>query len=241
MYGVAVEVDTSSVGLGIVFEIDDELLASFLRPRHLEQLEASHQGVASLEKAREALPAVGERQRKAGLPVVLLLDLMFPEDYSVEAGIDFIRDVRNGNLGVDFRTPIVVLSNARSPEVTSKAFKAGANAFFAKTDDETNILKQLAFYLGKAVLEKRQSCEVAEVDYVMNEVRIRVRAGDRWILERLIPMDFCPPEARVHGAAFYWDTYRAFRNLEPKYIATTTAIEDDGGEALEKLLNPDDF
>jgi CheY-like chemotaxis protein len=237
MNGLA-EAVMAPVEVRAVFEIDDELRASILRPRHLAELGATHETAESLEKARSALHAVGERQRRHLISLAILLDLMFPEDYSVEEAISFIREIRSGNLGVHPCTPIVVLSNAKSPDTMDAAFSAGANDFFSKTDDPQSILKQVGFYLGQEILEYRRICEVGEINLAAGKIRVRLRADERWILERWIPVSFCPPDVRVNGGAFYWDTLRCFRDYSVQYVSKATVIEDDGGKAVESLLNP---
>src|SRR4051794_31963771 len=89
----------------LIFEIDDELSASFLRPRHLEELGAAHRGAESLEEARSALQGLGKKQNLRTSALIILLDLMFPDDYNVEEGIQLIRDVRRGALGIHSLTP----------------------------------------------------------------------------------------------------------------------------------------
>jgi CheY-like chemotaxis protein len=234
--GAAIE---TAVEVRLIVEIDDELRASFLRPRHLNELGAVHKGAESLDEARSALQEIGRRQKSKANSMVLLLDLMFPDDYNVEEGMQFIRDVRSGILGIHHLTPIIVLSNSKNPDVVNDAMLAGANDFFSKTENSSLVLKQLDFYLGGSIRESQDICEVSEVDLAEGRIRVRLRAANRWILERWVPINFCPPEVRVSGGAFYWETMRCFRDYSVQYISQAKLIEDDGGEAVERLLYPE--
>jgi CheY-like chemotaxis protein len=230
----------------IVVEIDDEPYRSLLRPRHIAELAADRKLFESLSEARAALPEIGRWQRDYDNRVVILLDLMFPDNQRsaeggdfIREGIEFIRDLRRGALGVDPRTPIVVLSNAKNREAVASAEQAGANVFFEKTVDPESIKEQLGFYLGEEILERRVTCEVSEVDFGCWRVQIRLLSGERWILQRWIPMEVCPREARVAGSAFLWDTWRCFRDYQVQYLSRAGTIEDDDGREVKRLLHPD--
>ncbi len=238
MSSAATAVETAAQ-VRLVFEVDDELSASLLRTRHFEELGAMHEGVESLDEARSVLQDLATRQNMETSSLVILLDLMFPEDFTVDEGIKFIRDVRRGVLNIHPLTPIIVLSNAKHPDVVNAAFLAGANEFFSKTEKASLILGQVRFYLGEEIRESQAICEVGEVDFTAGRIRVRLRAENKWILERWVPVNFCPPEARVQGGAFYWETFRCFKDYSVQYVSKAEVIEDDGGEAVERLLNPE--
>jgi DNA-binding NarL/FixJ family response regulator len=221
----------------VVLEVDDELERSILKSRHFEEIGAWHEAASGLEDARSALHAMGPKQQAGTKNLVIVLDLMFRETYEAEEGMRFIKEVREGKLGVHPSTPIVVLSNARSPQIMGQAFAMGANHFFSKSDDPRLIVARLKFYLGGDSVESRHSCEVVDLDFSQGRVRIRLRAGEKWILERWMPIDFCPLDSRVVGGSFFWENVAFFQDYSTQYKVRSSVLGDR--DAVERLLDPE--
>lgn len=229
--------ETLVLPVHVVVEIDDELERSILKSRHFEEIGAGHRPAANLEDARRILNAIAPHQRAGVKSLVIVLDLMFEETYEVDDGIAFIKEVRRGNLGVHPLTPIVILSNARNPPIMEAAFSAGANAFFSKSDTPQKIVDKLKFYLGQEQVESIHACEIVDLDLGHGKIHVRLRAKDKWILERWMPIDFCPPEARIIGGAFFWENAILFQDYGIQYRLRARPIEAEG--SVERLLDPE--
>jgi CheY-like chemotaxis protein len=228
---------TLALPIHVVVEIDDELERSILKSRHFEEIGAGHHPVANLEDARGVLNAIAPDQQAGAKSLVIVLDLMFQDTYEVDEGITFIKEVRRGNLGVHPLTPIVILSNVRNPPIMEAAFSAGANAFFSKSDTPQKIVDKLKFYLGQEQVESIHTCEVVDLDLGNGQVRVRLRAESKWILERWMPVDFCPPDARIIGGAFFWENTLLFQDYGIQYRLRARPIETEG--SVERLLDPE--
>lgn len=98
---------------------------------------------------REALALLPQRNGRTGvLPDLIVLDLDLP---GVD-GLTVLREYRADNSPVR-RTPILVLSDNDDQATIDEAYEAGSNAFLAKPDDYTALVKLVrevgAFWLDR--------------------------------------------------------------------------------------------
>ncbi|HEX4966597.1 MAG TPA: hypothetical protein VF173_37655 [Thermoanaerobaculia bacterium] len=221
-----------------ILEIDDEAEDSVLGTSQFKLLPAERRTAESLVDARYKFTILGPLQKFGSHNVVIVLDLMFPQEQNPSDGIAFIRDIRSGQLEIDYRTPIVVHSNVTNKNRIDEALAAGANEFFKKTDEPGELLDSISFFLGKEKLLHSATWEVIGVLSEARKVRIRTGLVDGRRIEQSVDFNLCPIEARIEGGSFLAQTFKKFRDYQTEVIVRSMPVDPEvERRSIERILN----
>lgn len=210
-----------------IIEVEDEPDDSVLDEDVLKDIGATKK---SAESPEEALEIFSKTRMEDSKPQVVILDLMFPSAYNPRQGVELIRLIRAGEAGLHPATPVVVRSNAVEPAIEALAREAGADDFFVKSGDPQPFLDTLTFYLGEPRRTASALCEVLSVDLARRQARIRIEGRDDYYAEKVIPLNLCPPEARISGGSFYLDTWLRYSEFRAETTVRARASDEESGE-----------
>jgi CheY-like chemotaxis protein len=218
-----------------VLIVDDEVDDWTLSERQLRHLNVERHTSRSVEEAAVLLARwalLGQ-----GQPVIVVLDLMYPDD--PEPGLTFLEQVVRRVVSVPAHTRVIVHSADAEPAVIERARLAGALDYVVKGQGGEHLLEAVEFACGRDVRTARTLCEVVDVDFGSRRILVAVEGTGGWTAQRSFDIDWCPAGARFSGATFYADSYKRLTATGVELVLKTAEV--DGPElrrALAEVLRP---
>ncbi|MEM7165327.1 MAG: hypothetical protein AAF581_07685 [Planctomycetota bacterium] len=185
--------------------------------------------ITSIEEARTALPQLAASSQR----VILVLDLMFPQEGgdSPDFGLDFLEEVRSGDLGLAPDVPVLVYSNA-SPAYGARASRLGASSYVGKPETR-RVRNELATMVRAGLAQRSFLCEVLATHPNDGTVSVRLTMGVDQYLDLVLKREFCPDGVAV-GSAFelVFERKDRERRIHTRFVGDD---EDALGQLLREL------